>query len=412
MRPTTELFLLIEFLDEFIYGAREAAWPLIRADFGLSYAQIGLLLSLPSFVSGVAEPLIGVLGDTWRRRLLILGGGTVFALALLLTALSRTYALLLLAFTVFSPASGAFVNLAQATLMDLAPNRRERNMARWTFAGSLGVVMGPIALGAAVALALGWRAVFGFTAVAALSVVVYAGWTRRPASGDPAPQASVASAPVSAVPHEMAVTVAPHPSSLIAGLQGAVRALRRPDVLRWLTLLQFSDLMLDILLGYLALYLVDVAGVTTARASTAVAIWTGVGLVGDLLIIRLLARYDGLRYLRLSAVSELVLFSAFLLLPGLPAKLVALGLLGLFNAGWYAILKAQLYAVLPGQSGTAMAVSNLFGLLGSLIPLALGAIAQRWGLSATMWCLTLGPIALLVGLPTSSSASMSDVVPD
>lgn len=95
MRPTTELFLLIEFLDEFIYGAREAAWPLIRADFDLSYAQIGLLLSLPGIVSGVAEPLIGVLGDTWRRRLLILGGGTVFALTLLLTALSRTYGLLL-----------------------------------------------------------------------------------------------------------------------------------------------------------------------------------------------------------------------------------------------------------------------------------------------------------------------------
>ena len=36
--------LLIEFLDEFVFGAREAAWPLIRTDLGPNYIQIGYLL--------------------------------------------------------------------------------------------------------------------------------------------------------------------------------------------------------------------------------------------------------------------------------------------------------------------------------------------------------------------------------
>jgi FSR family fosmidomycin resistance protein-like MFS transporter len=83
-------------------------------------------------------------------------------------------------------------------------------------------------------------------------------------------------------------------------------------------------------------------------------------------------------------------------------KLVALALLGLFNSGWYAILQARLYAAMPGQSGSVLAVSNVSGLAGSLIPLALGWVAERYNLQVTMWLLILGPVALLLGLPRAS----------
>jgi FSR family fosmidomycin resistance protein-like MFS transporter len=179
----------------------------------------------------------------------------------------------------------------------------------------------------------------------------------------------------------------------------ALRALRRVEVLRWLTLLQFSDLMLDVLLGFLALYFVDVVGVTPARAGMAVALLTGMGLLGNLLLIPVLERMRGLRYLRLSVVAASVLFPAFLLVPGVGAKLMLLGLLGLSNAGWYPILKAQLYSAMPGQSGTVLTVGNVFGLVGGLIPLGLGLIAERFDLTVTMWLLLLGPVALLIGIP-------------
>ncbi len=149
------VLLAIEFLDEFVYGSREAAWPLLRRDLLLTYAQIGVLLGLPRIVSGLTEPIFGILGDVWRRRALILGGGLIFALALLLVSTSRSYGWLLVSFAMLSPASGAFVSLSQATLMDSDPLQREKNMARWTFAGSLGVVLGPLALGGLAALSLG-----------------------------------------------------------------------------------------------------------------------------------------------------------------------------------------------------------------------------------------------------------------
>ena len=380
MGPRLGLFvlvlLLIEFFDEFVGGAREAAWPLLRADLGLSYAQIGALLGAPAMVSSVVEPFLGVLSDVWKRRVLVLGGGVFFSLSLLLASVSHSFVLLLLSFILFYPASGAFVSLSQVTLMDVDPSRHEHNMARWTLAGSIGVVAGPLALGAAAALGLGWRTLFaGFAALALLLVVLARRF--RFDNGRAAEEAV----------------------DLKVAFAGVWSALKRAAVLRWLVLLRFSDLMLDVLLGYLALYCVDVAGVTAGQAATAVAVWSGVGLLGDALLIPLLERVPGLRYLRISAAVKLVLFPAFLLIPTFGVKLALLGLLGLFNAGWYAIPKAQLYSTMPGQSGTSMAVDNLFGFVGALIPWGLGVIAGRFGLQAAMWLLLLGPLVLLVGLP-------------
>ena len=85
------VLLAIEFLDEFVFGIREAGWPLIRDDLDLSYAQIGILLSLPRLLGSVVEPPIGILGDVWKRRWLILSGGVVFVAALVLISASQSF---------------------------------------------------------------------------------------------------------------------------------------------------------------------------------------------------------------------------------------------------------------------------------------------------------------------------------
>ncbi len=373
------IFLLIEFLDELVFGVTEAAWPLIRTDLQLNYVQIGLALSLPGIIANLIEPFVGILGDVWKRRVLILGGGIFFTLACLLTALSHNYIFLLLSFIIFYPASGAFVTLSQATLMDRDPHRHEHNMARWTFAGSLGVTLGPLLLGGAVLIGFGWRGIF--VVLALISALLLTGaWRYLPAS------------PVTHPPM-------PQWPAIRHGLVEAFKALRRGAVLRWLVLLEFSDLMLDVLYGYLALYFVDVVGFSVSRAALAVAVWTGFGLLGDFLIIPLLEKVRGLNYLRLSVWVELVLFPAFLLIPNPWVKLVIAGLMGLFNAGWYAILQGNLYSAMPGQSGTVMAVGNVVGLFGKLIPFGIGVVAQALGLGPAMWLLLAGPLALLIGLP-------------
>jgi len=373
----TFTLLLIEFLDELVFGVERAVGPLIRSDLGLSYDQIGLLLGLPSIIGNLVEPFLGILGDVWKRRALVLGGGVVFCVALLLTAISQDFLVLLASFVLFYPASGAFVSLSQATLMDTDPSRHEQNMARWTFAGSLGVVGGTLAASATSALGWSWRWLF-FLLAALTALLLVLAWR----------------SPFPKVQHESEAR-----PSFKSGLLNAWRALKRPTVLRWLALLEASDLMLDVLLGFLTFYFVDVVGVPPEGAALAVGLWTGVGLLGDFLLIPLLERVRGISYLRVSAAIELGLYPIFLLAPELWMKLVVLALLGFFNAGWYSILKGQLYSSMPGQSGTVMTVGNVFGLVGGLIPIALGVFAEAYGLGATMWVLLVAPVALLVGLP-------------
>ena len=126
------------FADELVDGAKGAALPLIRHDLGLSYEQVGLLASVPLLVGGLLELPMGVLaGQGRRRRLVILGGGIVFLFTLLAVASARSFAVLLAAFVAFYPASGAFVSLTQAEVMDAWPRRQAQVMARWDLAGAV-----------------------------------------------------------------------------------------------------------------------------------------------------------------------------------------------------------------------------------------------------------------------------------
>jgi FSR family fosmidomycin resistance protein-like MFS transporter len=255
--------------------------------------------------------------------------------------------------------------------MDLEPERREQNMTRWGLAGGIGAVGGPVLLAAFLATGLGWRALFVVFAVLALGLTITAGATQaRVRRRDERPS-----------------------------VRAVLRAVRRPRVLRWLVLLEFADLLLDVLLGYVALYLVDEAAASQEVGGLAVAVWTGAGLVGGFGVIGLLRRVDGLRYLRVSAVATLALYPAFLLVPAIAGKLVLLALVGLATAGWYSIPKARLYEALSGQSGAALALGGAAGTIAGTFPLAIGLVAERYGLDVALWLLLAGPLALLVGAP-------------
>ncbi|MGB7540159.1 MAG: MFS transporter [Anaerolineales bacterium] len=376
------VFLAIEFLDELAYGTIGAAWPVIRDDLNLTYAQIGLLLGLPLVIGNLIEPALGLLGDLGHRKRIILIGGACFLAAMLMLGASASFLLLLGALILSSPSSGAFVSLSQATLMDLDPDHRELSMARWTLAGSLGVVAGPILLTLILIAGGSWRIPMLLFAACAWLLTLALVPRRFPASSEDAERLTFRGL-----------------------LSDFLSAIRRKEVLRWLILLALGDLMLDVLLGFIALYGTDVAYVSTATASLMVAVWSGVGILGDALLIPLLTRTDPLKYLRISALLMLGLYAGFLLVPWIAAKFLLLALMGLLNSGWYAIPQARLYATLPGRSGTAMAVTSAFGILAGGMPWLLGGLAQGFGLAPVMWLLMAGPLGLLILLPRKDHAT-------
>lgn len=376
MRRWVLILLIVGFLDEMIYGAWEAAVPLIRDDLGMSYQQIGLVISIPAVFSVLAEPFLFILADAWHRKRIMVGGALGFAAGLILTAAAQTFTMMIAAFTLLFPSSGAFVAVSQGALVDDGSNRQEHQMARWALAGSLGVVIGPVLMWGAIQLGLGWRELFAACAV--LIGLAGVGVARFRIEQPPATESINA--------------------MLKTGFRDVWQAAKQTSVRRWIILLQLGGLVMDVMLGFLALYFVDVVGVDEGRAAFAIIVLSVVGLFGDGLILPLLQRVTGVTYLRISAVAVLIIFATFLLVPGYVPKLIILALLSLGTSGWYAILQAQIYAALPGRSGTTLTLTTLSYLFGGLMPLVLGAIAQQFGLNIAMWLLIIGPISLIVGL--------------
>jgi FSR family fosmidomycin resistance protein-like MFS transporter len=369
----------VELLDEFVYGLQGAVIPKIRDDLALTYTQIGLLTTIPGLIGLVADPLIGLLADTRYRRVIALGGISATALGLLLTGISSTFAILLIAFSILFIASTAYVNLAEATLVDRDPNRAEQTMARWTVLGYIGVTLAPLIVTALFAFDQDWRGVYiaaGFVAMLYALLLARQKFDLH------------AGAEHAIAPRKI--------------LRDIVAAIRTPELVRWIVLTECADLLLDKLLEVTALYFHDVAGVELAVASGAVAVFTIAGLIGNLALVPALEKISGTRVLRVTAFIALIVYVAFLIVPNVWIKFALIAILSFCTASWFPITRGKTFAVLPGQSGLVIAITSLGNLSSIFVPFILGNIADAVGLQSAMWILALGPIALLIGLPRHS----------
>jgi MFS transporter, FSR family, fosmidomycin resistance protein len=343
----------------------------------------------------------------------LLAGGIVFTLSLAAVAGARSFTVLLGAFTVFYPASGAFVSLTQADLIDaqpagagpvdVGPDRQARVMARWDLAGSTGAVAGPLLVTAVVAAGGGWRV--AYLMLAALAAAAWIATCLRddhPPRAVPGPPAADATAGGRAPAGGRATA---------AQVSEVLAALRHWPAVRWLVLVEVANLLVDVLTGFAALYLVDVVRLSPPVAALAIAVRLGSALAGDALLVIVLERVADLTVLRTSAIAAGLLYPAFLLAPGAAAKLAILAVLSAVTAPWYPLVQARLYGSLPGRTPVAVTLSSAAGLAGGLGPLAVGLVAGRFGLSWALACLAFVPVAVLVGSAGAGRAKQSGLAP-
>lgn len=380
------IFLLTEFFDELHYGIQSAALPVIRQELALTYAQVGLLIGLPKIIGTFIEPFLMLLGDSKLRHRLIVGGGLVIALALVMIAGAGSLAPLLFAYIISFPASGAFVTLSQATLMDINPGREAQMMARWTVYGSAANLIGPALLAGVFALGLSWRLPYLGLALFALSLAVLI-WKR------PFPKRSVEGIHETG---EHAASIRETPRWMWNNIRAALHG---RSLLRWVALLEVADLMLDVLSTYLALYLADIAGLSPAQTGLALTLLMGTSLAADLALIPLLERLPGRVIVRASAGLAIPLYIGFLLTPWIWGKLVLMVGIRLSTIGWYQVLQGEAYASAPGRSGTVMAITSAAGMVGGVLVWLIGVAANQFGLPWAMWLLLAAPISLLIFVP-------------
>ncbi len=393
--------LAIEALDELVDGTKGAALPLMRADLHLSYGEIGLLVAVPLLIGGLLElPLGLVAGQGRRRNRLVLLGGLVLAGSLALIAFSQDFWALLAGLVVFFPASGAFVSLTQAALMDADADRQQQRMAAWNLSGAVGAVGGPLLLVVVLTAGGTWR--WAYLLLAGLAAVAIALAAARGPARLPVP----ASRPAGTA--GTAGTVAGGDDERVT-LKEAILAVRSSGAARWLVLLEVSDLLLDVLTGYVGVYLVAVAHASPALAAVGVAIRLAATLAGDALFVPLADRVSARTALYSTAVAAVLLYPAFLLLPWLGAKLAVLAALSIATACWYPVAQVGLYGSLPGRSGVAVFWSSVTGMAGAAGPLVVGFLAQSSGLGWALASLAVTPVAVLFLAPRRRAAASHKV---
>lgn len=144
------------FLSHFYLLAFPPLFPLLRAEFGLSNAQLGLLVSVIS-VAMLLQVLVGELVDRAGAKRVFVAGVAATAAGVLLTGTADSYPGLL-AFAALSGVGQAAFHPADYPLVEAVsdPSREGRNFSVHTFGGYAGFAVAPLVVGR-LGLARGWR---------------------------------------------------------------------------------------------------------------------------------------------------------------------------------------------------------------------------------------------------------------
>jgi MFS family permease len=188
--------------------------PLIAADLGLSYAQVGLVRAFYSGASGILQLPAGVLAERFGEYGLVVLGHGWGAVGLLGMAAATTFPILL-GLAILAGLGGNFQHPCSSTMVARAFEKGRRGTAIGTlnFAGDLGKMAAP-ALVSVIALPFGWRA--ALLALGAFALVFSAGvWLIR---GWVSPPPLLTPEPISPVPATAAADAASASSAAAATL--------------------------------------------------------------------------------------------------------------------------------------------------------------------------------------------------
>jgi MFS family permease len=148
-------------------------FPVFMREFGLSYSELGLLVSVFFVVSGVGQAMAGFLVDRVGARPVLLAALGFFVAAALAAASARGYGGLVLA-AVLAGVGNAPFHPADFTILNkrVSPPRLGHAFSVHGISGNLGWAVAPVLLIGVAELSGQWRAAYLAAALWALAVLV------------------------------------------------------------------------------------------------------------------------------------------------------------------------------------------------------------------------------------------------
>ena len=132
-------------------------FPLLRAEFGVGYAELGMMLTAFYVVSGLCQTLAGFAVDRFGARRVLLAGLALIALPALLMALAPSFWVLALC-VVISGLGNSVFHPSDFTILNarIDPRRLGHAFSVHGISGSLGWAAAPLTV-TALGVAFGWR---------------------------------------------------------------------------------------------------------------------------------------------------------------------------------------------------------------------------------------------------------------
>ncbi len=158
------------FSSHFYLLALPPLFPILKDEFGVGYAALGLLMTVINVGTGLAQTPVGFLVDRFGAARILIAGQATLALAFVLAGFTSSYQALLL-LMLLAGLGNAVMHPADYAIMSAAvePRRLGRAFSLHTFAGHLGWAVAPVTVIALAGL-LGWRT--ALVAVGAAGLVV------------------------------------------------------------------------------------------------------------------------------------------------------------------------------------------------------------------------------------------------
>jgi MFS family permease len=373
----------VAFTDELATGIVPAGAPELAANFHLGVAAAaGWTLFAFQLLGVLLEPPLLAIARGPRARRLRTLGLVGMAAGLAFAAVAPSYPALLAALALYGPACGLGTCLAQASLAEADPARTEAALARWNLSGLLGDLAAPGALAASVALGLSWRGALAAAALAAGAQALVVG--RAPAPGPAAEEDQ----------DEWGATVG----------EALRAALATPALLGWELAASACTLLDETLVSFGALWLAQRLGAGPAARAAVLTAWTLGGIAGSGLLARAAGRVRPRSLLLAAGLGSAVCYGAWLAAPSVAWSAFTAGAAGLFTAAHYPLLKARAFAALPGRPNVVQAVASAFSAVDLVVPIALGAVADRAGLLAAMLVLLVQPAVVLAAAAATRRA--------
>jgi MFS family permease len=262
---TMSLVGLAHGTSHFFHMLLPPLFPIFSADFGLSYAELGLLVTLFFAISGVGQALAGFLVDRVGARPVLFVALGCFIAAATSAALAQGYAGLLLAAALAGLGNSPF-HPVDFTILNLrvTQSRLGHAFAVHGVSGNLGWAVAPLVVLGVSGLTGSWRWAMAACALWALAIFALLFWQREAVDDRAADRGSAGR--VSA-----------------AASEPSLAFLRLPSVWLCFTFFFFSTCALTAILSFAGPALQKLYGLSVELASTVVTGYIVFGIAGLLL---------------------------------------------------------------------------------------------------------------------------------